>query len=119
MPALQVDPTAVFLTGVVSHQPPSLPTARTPELRAPGLMLHDADDDARARQSMGGVGTWALAAAHPELFAAIVPICGGVLFQHAGNYETMTREERRALVRLPLYMTIALPPCLQAVTIMT
>ena len=71
---------------------------------------------------MGGVGTWALAAAHPELFAAIVPICGGVLFQHAGNYETMTREERRALVRLSLYidMTIAsLPPCLQAVTIMT
>ena len=56
---------------------------------------------------MGGVGTWALAAAHPELFAAIVPICGGVLFQHAGNYETMTREERRALVRLPLQWTCA------------
>src|SRR5205823_8731331 len=27
--------------------------------------------------SMGGFGTWALAAAHPEHFAAIVPICGG------------------------------------------
>jgi predicted peptidase len=27
--------------------------------------------------SMGGFGTWALAAAHPEKFAAIVPICGG------------------------------------------
>lgn len=27
--------------------------------------------------SMGGVGTWALAAAYPKLFAAIVPICGG------------------------------------------
>jgi predicted peptidase len=27
--------------------------------------------------SMGGYGTWALAAAHPERFAAIVPICGG------------------------------------------
>ncbi len=27
--------------------------------------------------SMGGYGTWALAAAHPEKFAAIVPICGG------------------------------------------
>jgi predicted esterase len=26
--------------------------------------------------SMGGRGTWALAQAHPELFAAIVPICG-------------------------------------------
>lgn len=27
--------------------------------------------------SMGGYGTFALAAAHPELFAAIAPICGG------------------------------------------
>ena len=27
--------------------------------------------------SMGGYGTWALAMAHPELFAAILPICGG------------------------------------------
>jgi len=27
--------------------------------------------------SMGGFGTWALAAAHPKLFAAAVPICGG------------------------------------------
>ncbi len=27
--------------------------------------------------SMGGYGTWALAAKYPERFAAIVPICGG------------------------------------------
>ncbi len=27
--------------------------------------------------SMGGYGTWQTAAAHPQLFAAIVPICGG------------------------------------------
>ncbi len=27
--------------------------------------------------SMGGFGTWELAAAHPEKFAAIAPICGG------------------------------------------
>jgi predicted peptidase len=27
--------------------------------------------------SMGGYGTWSLAAAHPEKFAAIAPICGG------------------------------------------
>ncbi len=27
--------------------------------------------------SLGGYGTWRTAAAHPELFAAIVPICGG------------------------------------------
>ncbi|HEX4608239.1 MAG TPA: prolyl oligopeptidase family serine peptidase [Urbifossiella sp.] len=27
--------------------------------------------------SMGGYGTWSIAAAHPERWAAIVPICGG------------------------------------------
>lgn len=27
--------------------------------------------------SMGGYGSWSLAAAHPERFAAVVPICGG------------------------------------------
>ena len=27
--------------------------------------------------SMGGFGAWHLAEAHPELFAAVVPICGG------------------------------------------
>lgn len=27
--------------------------------------------------SMGGFGSWTLAAAHPERFAAVVPICGG------------------------------------------
>jgi len=27
--------------------------------------------------SMGGYGTWSMAAAHPEKWAAIVPICGG------------------------------------------
>ena len=27
--------------------------------------------------SMGGYGTWSLGLAHPEIFAAIVPICGG------------------------------------------
>ncbi|MBA4187667.1 MAG: hypothetical protein C0467_06565 [Planctomycetaceae bacterium] len=27
--------------------------------------------------SMGGYGTWSMAAAHPERWAAIVPICGG------------------------------------------
>lgn len=33
--------------------------------------------------SMGGYGTWALAMAHPELFAAIVPICGGGFSRNA------------------------------------
>lgn len=28
--------------------------------------------------SMGGYGTWAIARAHPEKFAALAPVCGGV-----------------------------------------
>src|SRR5437763_1784726 len=27
--------------------------------------------------SMGGYGSWEMAAAHPDMFAAVVPICGG------------------------------------------
>jgi predicted peptidase len=32
--------------------------------------------------SMGGYGTWALAAKRPDQFAAIAPICGGLMFWH-------------------------------------
>jgi predicted peptidase len=39
--------------------------------------------------SMGGFGTWRLAAAHPERFAAAVPICGG------GDPATMAGSLRR------------------------
>jgi predicted peptidase len=28
--------------------------------------------------SMGGYGTWSIASHHPEMFAALVPICGGI-----------------------------------------
>jgi predicted peptidase len=35
--------------------------------------------------SMGGFGTWSLAQAHPERFAAIAPICGGGNPELAGN----------------------------------
>ncbi len=35
--------------------------------------------------SMGGYGTWDLAIAHPERFAAIVPICGGGNFIRASR----------------------------------
>lgn len=31
--------------------------------------------------SMGGYGTWHLALAHPDRFAALVPVCGGILPQ--------------------------------------
>ena len=37
----------------------------------------DADRVYLTGSSMGGYRTWALAAAHPERFAAIAPICGG------------------------------------------
>ncbi len=43
--------------------------------------------------SMGGYGTWALAAAHPERFAAIAPICGG------GNTKDAPK-----LARLPIWV---------------
>ncbi len=42
--------------------------------------------------SMGGYGTWATAAEHPELFAAIMPICGG----HDAKHVT-------ALVEMPIW----------------
>ena len=63
--------------------------------------------------SMGGVGTWALAAAYPSLFAAIVPICGGALFHISRNFETMTAEERRALpvVQAADMTTLIAMPC--------
>lgn len=39
--------------------------------------------------SMGGFGTWDLAARHPERFAAIVPICGGGDPQTAEQLKSM------------------------------
>lgn len=33
--------------------------------------------------SMGGFGSWRLAAEHPDRFAAVVPICGGTSGRHA------------------------------------
>lgn len=43
--------------------------------------------------SMGGFGTWELAAAHPEKFAAIAPICGG------GNPQDASK-----LAKLPIWV---------------
>ena len=39
--------------------------------------------------SMGGFGTWSLAAAHPERFAAIAPICGGGNPKEAGKIKDL------------------------------
>ncbi|MBQ8850056.1 MAG: prolyl oligopeptidase family serine peptidase [Clostridia bacterium] len=38
--------------------------------------------------SMGGYTTWQLAMSHPELFAAIVPICGGGMYWNAGRLKS-------------------------------
>ena len=35
--------------------------------------------------SMGGYGTWQLAMSIPEIFAAIVPVCGGGMYWNAGR----------------------------------
>lgn len=43
--------------------------------------------------SMGGYGTWMLAAAHPEKFAAIAPICGGG-----------SPADAKALAKLPIWV---------------
>ena len=39
--------------------------------------------------SIGGYTTWQLAMAHPELFAAIAPICGGGMYWNAGRLKTV------------------------------
>jgi predicted peptidase len=39
--------------------------------------------------SMGGFGTWSLAAAYPDRFAAIVPICGGGNPADAGRLKSL------------------------------
>jgi predicted peptidase len=39
--------------------------------------------------SMGGFGSWRLAAEHPERFAAVAPICGGTSGRHAEALKEM------------------------------
>jgi predicted peptidase len=48
--------------------------------------------------SLGGYGTWSIAARHPRRFAALVPVCGGVLYPGAKERGT-TREPYRAVAR--------------------
>lgn len=42
--------------------------------------------------SMGGFGTWSLAAAHPDRWAAIVPICGGVKTDQASEVASKIKD---------------------------
>lgn len=50
--------------------------------------------------SMGGYGTWKLGLAHPEKFAALAPICGGV---NMIDVILGTRDKRKHLERLPIW----------------
>jgi predicted peptidase len=50
--------------------------------------------------SMGGYGAWAWAAAHPERFAAIVPICGG---GDPIRVRLADGPQRQALAQLPVW----------------
>jgi predicted peptidase len=54
--------------------------ARVLEARERMIRDHAGDPDRvyLTGNSMGGFGTWIIGARHPELFAALVPICGGV-----------------------------------------
>lgn len=68
---------------VVSPQSPTFPRGWNPE--ALSALLDEIESKYKVDKdriyltglSMGGFGSWSLAAAHPERFAAVVPICGG------------------------------------------
>jgi poly(3-hydroxybutyrate) depolymerase len=51
--------------------------------------------------SMGGFGTWYIGSRHPELFAAIAPVCGF----GTGRFASMPRIEVRRLAGVPTYVT--------------
>lgn len=47
--------------------------------------------------SMGGYGVWELGLAHPERFAAVIPVCGGGSFGTLFQSHTLKRQELRTL----------------------
>ena len=55
--------------------------------------------------SMGGFGTWSLALAHPERFAAVAPICGGgeVLHVLLAQHGFTSPRKKAALQGLPIW----------------
>jgi predicted peptidase len=50
--------------------------------------------------SMGGFGTWSLAAAHPDKWAAIVPVCGGLRW---GKGESKLAETAEKIKDIPCW----------------
>jgi predicted peptidase len=55
--------------------------------------------------SMGGYGAWSLALAHPEKFAAVIPICGGgdTIHVHLARLNYLTPKTKEALKTLPIW----------------
>ncbi len=55
--------------------------------------------------SMGGYGTWSLALAYPEKFAAVIPICGGgdSLPIHLARTGYTTAAKKEAMKSLPIW----------------
>ncbi|MBK9120419.1 MAG: prolyl oligopeptidase family serine peptidase [Phycisphaerales bacterium] len=51
--------------------------------------------------SLGGHGTWLLAASHPRVFAAIVPVCG---FAELGDSTGLDRRLAEQLVEIPTWV---------------
>jgi predicted peptidase len=96
------DPGLGFVT-VAPQCPPGAtwqPCARTVLLLLDHVLATRTIDTGRVYLtgiSMGGYGTWALAATNPDRFAAIVPICGGGL--RSLGFPDKVRE----LVRVPVW----------------
>lgn len=94
---------AAFPFVVVSPQCPARPANWSDETRQKQLVQllddiverYDVDPDRvyLTGLSMGGYGSWTLAASHPERFAAVAPICGGGNPANAGK-----------LVNLPIWV---------------
>jgi len=53
--------------------------------------------------SMGGFGTWSMAAAHPEKWAAIAPICGGIGRPRAENSSEQLKKTAEKIKDLPCW----------------
>lgn len=56
---------------------------------AAGLNFADSDRIYGIGASMGGYGIWQLAMSRPDLFAAIIPICGGGMYWNSARLKTV------------------------------
>ena len=67
--------------------------------------------------SMGGYGAWALAMARPEIFAAVVPICGGGMAWNGATLKSMAvwafhgKEDRDVYTEESIHMVERINSC--------